>query len=113
MTRDELEAVIWGELVGCGSPRQQTVSVLKILDAADQYAIDQGGITAERRAVLAAGTRVIDRRRSLACAIHFHDGGPACRIPGATHATAVVANVNCSRCKDTRAYQRAAQEAAA
>jgi len=54
MTREQLEAVIWRHwppIAGAGPT--QAVHVDAILTAADAYAQHTGGITAERRAVLA------------------------------------------------------------
>ena len=55
MNREQLEAAIWRHwppIAGAG-PTQAT-RIDAILEAADQYAAYVGGITAERRAVLAA-----------------------------------------------------------
>jgi hypothetical protein len=54
MTRDELEATIWRNWPARGSGVTEAIDA--ILKAADAYAITEGGLTAERRAVLARAT---------------------------------------------------------
>jgi hypothetical protein len=61
MTRDELEAIVWQQFRLAGA-RDILPAVDAILDAADAYAVTQGGITAERRQVLAAAVASVDRR---------------------------------------------------
>lgn len=105
MTRDELEAVIWRPFTDAGAIYASEEPVSRILAAADEYARHVGGITAERRAVLADAT-VVERRQALASAVHFDDQGPACRIPGAQQVSADPGDVTCGLCKSNRAYQR-------
>jgi hypothetical protein len=61
MTRDQLEAIIWQQFRQAGA-RDTLPAVDAILDAADAYAVTQGGITAERRQALAAAVASVDRR---------------------------------------------------
>ena len=57
MTRDEFEAVIWEDasrLTQRNPKAVRTAAMDRILAAADEYATYTGGITAERRLVLAS-----------------------------------------------------------
>jgi hypothetical protein len=60
-TRDELEAVIWQQL-RLSNAKDALPAVDAILDAADAYAVTQGGITAERRQALAEAVAASDGR---------------------------------------------------
>lgn len=61
MTRDELEAAIWRHWPTRGPEAGKAVDA--ILAAADTYARAEYGISAERRAVLAAQGRIPGRDR--------------------------------------------------
>jgi len=56
VTRDELEALVWRQSTAltCPVPKTRQLAMEVILQAADDYAVYTGGITAERRAALAA-----------------------------------------------------------
>jgi hypothetical protein len=61
MTRDQLEAIIWQQFRLTGA-KDTLPAVDAILDAADAYAVTEGGITAERRQALAEAAASVDRR---------------------------------------------------
>lgn len=106
MTLDDLEALIWRQL-----PRIDAATMDTILAAAQAYAIAQYGITAERRAVLAAATDPVTHQvrggsaRSPACG----RGGRHSQWAG-THDPV---KVTCGACKRTGAYRAALAEGAA
>lgn len=56
MTRDELEAVIWRHITRPEGLQHAQTAVDAILAAADAYMVAEGGLTAERRAVLEQAT---------------------------------------------------------
>jgi len=104
VNRDELEAAIWRQVT-----RQDAYdpaeAVDAILAAADAYALDTYGITAERRTELAA-----DGWFGNAVPVHLLDGNLlACRPLGAwvmrkTATTDDPARVTCRRCRNSPAW---------
>jgi hypothetical protein len=61
MTRDELEAIVWQQF-RLAAAKDTLPAVDAILEAADAYAVTEGGITAERRQALAEAVASVDRR---------------------------------------------------
>jgi hypothetical protein len=98
VNRQELEAVVWQQLGAYATVR----IVDAILTAADSYALTEYGITADRRAVLAA----TPSRRLHYIPMDGDDGGEfACRPQGNATATTDPAAVTCIRCLRTDAYK--------
>ncbi len=101
MNRDELEAIVWRQVT-----RQDAYdpaeAVDAILAAADAYALDTYGISADRRGELDAA--------SYAAPVHLLDGKLlACRPLGAwvmrkTATTDDPARVTCRRCRNSPAW---------
>ena len=91
MNRDELEAVIWRQmrktrqtLTGVTDPRADCRAVSAILAAADTYAVQVGGITAERRREAILASCRSDRQETPS--VHLaascpHPHGPGCPGP--------------------------------
>ena len=99
--REEFEAAIWRALRSYQVTVYAAVPFVEtLLAAADAYATTQGGITADRRHVLAQAT---------ARTIHFGDRTHACLAKIKDPAlTTDPAKVTCGRCKHSRAWRTAA-----
>ena len=106
---EELEATAWHALAKAlslpASPAQQAALVDGILAAAERYALARYGITADRRAELAAAVGVIVHWQNPGCAT----GRAACHgKPTSAAVTPLRAKVTCGSCMNTRKWKEAA-----
>lgn len=111
-TRDDFEAVVWR----VAGRRLDRADVARILAAADAYAAAEGGLTAERRRVLAEATGAHAPRleaavpaarsaRVRSARVHFAwpDGPVPCGRPGSGITTTLRwQDVTCGHCRNRR-----------
>ena len=103
--REQLEAAVWQAMRAWRISSPHPVPFVDaILKAADTYALTEGGITHDRRQVLA---------RATAKTIHFGERAHVCAVltDGPPSLSTDPAKVTCAKCQRTRAWRTAAATA--